>query len=480
LLAVASDFALRTDAIPLDRLELADRPDTGVTTALNFAFDQPERVLQAVRKEAQSFREVALLIDLSREAEAFALLASLPEGELERTGDLDLMFALYASASGLYGVDAPEAARLRASLLQAENESVRFHLAHLDLRRDRVEQAWALLGDVPAVFTMGAGWDWAFNRYFEAAAPRARVWWEMLEITEPGLSPPQRFRKVSHLMTAREPWEQVGPLVEFTRAVAAQKPPHQQDTWQAALAHLFLDYGRLNDAVAAGQEWMSGGSVKQGALFLGDATLQRGDADAAATLYGRIHYLCLHQLLGRGFPFAPRPLLVNLQHFRTQQALALLKAGRPLEAALGAERAVRLLPHQIDATIALTPAFEAAGMKEESTALYRMSWEDLDRAKRTFPNSATLLNNHAWLASRCCLDLDQALADANRAVELEPESTAFLDTLAEVHFQRGSIGPAIEWIRRALLIDPHDPYLQEQLERFETRRRERAKGLRRG
>ena len=67
---------------------------------------------------------------------------------------------------------------------------------------------------------------------------------------------------------------------------------------------------------------------------------------------------------------------------------------------------------------------------------------------------------------------------AHRAVELDPNNPVFLNTLAEVQFQRGDRKSAIESIRRCIKAERAkeatgnsskqiDSYLQ-QLKRFET------------
>ena len=63
--------------------------------------------------------------------------------------------------------------------------------------------------------------------------------------------------------------------------------------------------------------------------------------------------------------------------------------------------------------------------------------------------------------------LDDALQHALRAVELDPDHAAYLDTLAEAHFHLGDRDAAVRHSRRAAERRPQDTTLQEQLRRFE-------------
>ena len=58
----------------------------------------------------------------------------------------------------------------------------------------------------------------------------------------------------------------------------------------------------------------------------------------------------------------------------------------------------------------------------------------------------------------------------NKAVGLEPESAAYIDTLAEAHFAKGDQKKAIELSEKAVSLAPEDEELQGQLERFKKGR----------
>jgi len=77
-----------------------------------------------------------------------------------------------------------------------------------------------------------------------------------------------------------------------------------------------------------------------------------------------------------------------------------------------------------------------------------------------------MLNSLAWFTAINDIYLPQAAVAAERAVELEPENTSILDTLAEVYFRLGRVDDAIRVIGRALSLSPDDDYLKQQMGRF--------------
>ena len=98
---------------------------------------------------------------------------------------------------------------------------------------------------------------------------------------------------------------------------------------------------------------------------------------------------------------------------------------------------------------------------ERAAAAYR-------RATEINPGSARAWNNLAWLRAKTKVSMDEALAAAKRAIEIDDGRAGYLDTLAEVHFVRGEIPLALRAIRRALELQPGDDYYRKQLERFQA------------
>ena len=64
--------------------------------------------------------------------------------------------------------------------------------------------------------------------------------------------------------------------------------------------------------------------------------------------------------------------------------------------------------------------------------------------------------------------MDEALIHANKAVSIDPDNGAFLDTLAEVYFQLGNRSKAIKISKKAVELLDGDKQVKRQLERFKT------------
>ena len=85
-----------------------------------------------------------------------------------------------------------------------------------------------------------------------------------------------------------------------------------------------------------------------------------------------------------------------------------------------------------------------------------------------YPDSGGAHNQLAWTQVECHRDLDDALVHAKRAAELQPRSTAILDTLAEVQNARGQYAEAVASISRCVELEPWEPHHRKQLERFKA------------
>jgi tetratricopeptide (TPR) repeat protein len=81
-----------------------------------------------------------------------------------------------------------------------------------------------------------------------------------------------------------------------------------------------------------------------------------------------------------------------------------------------------------------------------------IAWLDGGLAKR--PSSAAMLNSRCWARALARQELDLALADCNRAIEIEAEPAYFIDSRAMVHFRAGRLAEALVDYDRALKLVP--------------------------
>lgn len=149
------------------------------------------------------------------------------------------------------------------------------------------------------------------------------------------------------------------------------------------------------------------------------------------------------------------------------RAIGLLKAGEADKAVAAIQRAQRAAPFDTRLVLAVWEPLRKAGKEQFADELFDQVAESNRRVMKSFPKSALEPNNLAWMMALCDKDLKVALGLSQRAVELRPDSDAYLDTLAEVHFRLGNVKEAIRFCKKALEIDPDDKHHLEQLARFE-------------
>ena len=123
----------------------------------------------------------------------------------------------------------------------------------------------------------------------------------------------------------------------------------------------------------------------------------------------------------------------------------------------------------------LIPQLDEAGLNDVADKLFEETYRANDRLCQDYPDNASARNNLAWLAARSRRRLDDALRHAQRAVELEPASAAYIDTLAEAHFQLGDRLQALDLMRRCLKLEPANDHFQKQFKRFSAEQESAAK-----
>lgn len=112
------------------------------------------------------------------------------------------------------------------------------------------------------------------------------------------------------------------------------------------------------------------------------------------------------------------------------------------------------------------PSLRKAGLMKEHDAWFQDSWDRMKAVLHAFPGSDNTYNTAAWLASRARRNLDEAEGFEEKALALNPDQSAYLDTMAEIHFAKGNRAKAIEWSVRAVNFEPNEAVLRKQLQRF--------------
>ncbi len=132
------------------------------------------------------------------------------------------------------------------------------------------------------------------------------------------------------------------------------------------------------------------------------------------------------------------------------------------------QRYWKLTPGNASIGEELLPLIEEAGEPEKAREYYEKTRALALEACQVFPNSAMVHNNLAWLDARSRRHLDEALEHAETALKLKPNTAAYLDTLAEVHFAMGDRAKALDLSAKAVELTPLDKELLGQRKRFES------------
>lgn len=91
------------------------------------------------------------------------------------------------------------------------------------------------------------------------------------------------------------------------------------------------------------------------------------------------------------------------------------------------------------------------------------------------PEDSTILSEYAWYCAGEGIELDKALASAQKAVQLKKDDPELLDTLAEVYFKMGKKQDAVSTIEKAIQLNPDESYFKTQKEKFLKGEEEKSK-----
>ena len=208
---------------------------------------------------------------------------------------------------------------------------------------------------------------------------------------------------------------------------------------------------RLTDAAVAGGDWKTAASLLevqafQSALVGGAAYLVPTNFRVALALRQRID-----ADLARAF-----------SRLETDRAAALKEI----------ERAVELPFAENPLADSFFAPMRAAGLVEIHDKAFDRLWRNLELRIEQYPDCDNTRNAAAWLASRANRQLDKAEEYLKPALANYPRQSAYLDTMAEVHFAAGDRATAVEFSTRSMegepvgLQEPIDLQLTYQHQRF--------------
>jgi len=163
--------------------------------------------------------------------------------------------------------------------------------------------------------------------------------------------------------------------------------------------------------------------------------------------------------------FSIQTLRARFQIVLAQGARA-MTAGNLLEAARYFTDAHGLIPRDGYLANDFFPLVRESGLVELHDQLFAESARHCREVIRNYPGDDNALNNFAWMASRANRCLDEAEGYLEKALEMEPRSAAYLDTMGEISFARKNREEAVRWSNLSRSYEISDVELQGQNRRF--------------
>jgi tetratricopeptide (TPR) repeat protein len=234
-----------------------------------------------------------------------------------------------------------------------------------------------------------------------------------------------------------------GPALQVLLRAAAQRPDDASVHY--ALGELYEEEGRLADAIAAFTQ-ASRTPPRRPAPYLRLAHLYLRTEPAKSTAI-------LEEALQQ---FPEDPLLY------TYLGLMDSHAGRYAEAVRAFEKAERFAaaPPRAELVPLFYYWFGAACERSGDSA---RGEQLLGRCLELHPETHEALNYLAYLWAEKGVNLDRALEYIARALQLEPDEGAYVDTLGWIHFKNGRYAEALQELRRAHALLPDDPTVADHL-----------------
>ncbi len=99
------------------------------------------------------------------------------------------------------------------------------------------------------------------------------------------------------------------------------------------------------------------------------------------------------------------------------------------------------------------------GTIAEREKLFDQADEDFRKGLAIDANYAAIQNDYGYMLAERGLELDQATAMLQKAVQFDPQNGAYLDSLAWAYYKQGQYAMAEDYERKAVLRQPSDPSL---------------------
>jgi Flp pilus assembly protein TadD len=192
----------------------------------------------------------------------------------------------------------------------------------------------------------------------------------------------------------------------------------------------------MNDAIQLMQEEIAKHPEEKNLrLYRANFLVRKEQYEAAISEYGQL-------LAAEKTPKERASLLFKLGE-------AYRRKGDLKEALRQFEAAAKANPDGVDALLEQALLLDGTGHQDEARVVY-------EHVLKLAPNDAVALNNLAYIKASEGLDLDSALALAQKAAAAAKDSPEIQDTLGEAYLKKNQPDQAIEAFRAALQAQPNN------------------------
>ncbi len=305
-------------------------------------------------------------------------------------------------------------------------------------------------------------WRW-IDRFFSAAGR----WEDALEI-----------------LTATETnGQSLSPEMHAYLAVHFRKSGRDKDAEIHDRLAADLALGQTSSSLAIGATYSYGGELDKASRWFWQA-LVRSDPSAIETKSALEAYLdsameqgeysvaaacgeaLAHIYATRRYSRVPVPEVLKVRlNADLARAAALIDEDRSAAISL-LDKAHSTFPNDGVLADVFFPKVREIGLTKELEAWFEKSWGNIAAMIAAFPDSDNTRNTAAWLASRAGMRVEEGEKLLRRALELNPDQAAYLDTMAEVLLAQGRTQEALKWSTKSIYRAPIDPMIRKQNQRF--------------
>lgn len=145
-------------------------------------------------------------------------------------------------------------------------------------------------------------------------------------------------------------------------------------------------------------------------------------------------------------------------------AIIYIKTGR-IEGAIEHLKAVLRLESDNKENRVLAVIHFYLGTLYESTKQGELAIKEFREAIRLDPNFPEAYNYLGYMFAEEGTNLDEAVSLIKKALEFEPNSGAYLDSIGWAYFKKGMYGDALTQLEKAVKLEPNDPVIREHFEK---------------